>query len=113
MNGKRAKLIRKRTAELLTSIGIPLGEGHGDYKQINNCVSWEVATDPDGKILRDPDGIQLLRPTKTPGTITHKWKYKVFYKWLKKMWKQGDKTSQEILEASTDQLLKMMEGKNV
>ena len=113
MNSKRAKLIKKRTADLLTSLGVPLGEGHGDYEQVNNCVSWEPAIAKDGTRIVDHDGVQLLKPMKNPGTIVHKWKYKVLYKWLKKMYKQGDLTGKEIANASAEQLLKMYGGKNV
>ena len=111
MNSKRAKLIRKRAAELLTSLGIPLGEGHGDYEQINNCVSWQPAIAKDGTRIVDHDGVQLLKPVKNPGTITHKWKYKIFYKWLKKLYKAGDKDAEQILNASTSELINLMSKK--
>jgi hypothetical protein len=111
MNGKRAKLIRKRTEELLTSIGIGYGDGCEEYEQEQNCHSWEVFKLPDGTIMRDPDGAAMLKPVKAPGTIRSKWKFKVLYKWMKKMYKQGDKSTEEILKASADQLVKMFDEK--
>lgn len=113
MNGKRAKAIRKRTKELLTALNVDLNNGNGEYEQVNNCISWEPAKDKDGKNLKDPDGVYLLAPMKNPGTITCKWKYRLFYKWLKKLYKKGDMEAQEIINATTYELLNKMKAKEL
>jgi len=90
MNQKKAKKLRRKTSKLMRDLGMSLGKGYNEYSQEKNCVSWDRFNTPDGKVAVDPDGIPLLRPTKKPGTVKHKWEYKAFYKFIKKLHKKKD-----------------------
>jgi hypothetical protein len=105
MRGKKAKIIRKRASDLLTAMGVGWGEGHGEYKYLPNRTSWEPASMPDGSIMTDQDGVRLLRPVKVEGTRIMQWKHRVFYKWLKKLYKANDPEAQKILNMSEEELV--------
>lgn len=104
MNGKRAKAIRKRSADFLSALGIGLGEGYGEYEQLRNCVSWEFAKSPDGNFMKSPEGDYYRKPVLVDGTIKHKWKFKLFYKWLKRLYKAKDMDAYRLLNASDEEL---------
>lgn len=91
MNTGRAKKLRRLALQLLLRQGISGGEGRNEYYQEENCVSWEPAIDKNtGMRMRDPDGIPLLASVKKPGTLHCAWKFRAFYKQLKKSYKRKD-----------------------
>jgi len=107
MNGKRAKAIAKRTREFLLALNISLGEGYNEYHQDDNCMSWELAKGRDGRLLKDPTGYYLRKPVMNPGTIRTKWKFRLFYRWLKRMYKAKDEGALVILNATPDELIRL------
>lgn len=109
MNQKKAKQIRRRTRELMLSLGMSLGEGHNEYEQVKNCTSWERANNPDGTIMRDQDGEPLMMLKKNPGTVQLKWRYRLFYKFLKKMYKHGEVNAHKMLSGSEEELKQLIE----
>jgi hypothetical protein len=108
VNGKKAKELRKKASELILSLGMSLSEGNREYKQAMNCRGWDFATNKDGSRMYDTDGVALLKPVANPGTLRSEWHYKVFYKFLKNLYKRkGDKDAQKILNASGEELKRM------
>jgi len=83
MNGKRAKRLRRRAAEICISQNIPPGKDHNAYRQIKNCHALEVMEDKDGKPMQDVDGRNLLKPVLHPGTVVAASPWKRIYRWLK------------------------------
>ena len=96
MNGKKAKDIRRKSRNLLLSLGIDLAEGKDEYNQAINCKSAEAVV-IDNKILRDPDGMPMMKPTLVGGTVHSLWKWKLFYKWLKKIYKDKNVDTDTVL----------------
>lgn len=109
MNKKKAKQLRRRAKELMAALGVNPKDGENEYEQIKNCVSWEKAVKPDGSLLRDQDGTVLLSPVKNPGTIQCKHKLELFYEFLKKVYKRGDKDAETIINGTEKDLLDMFE----
>ena len=88
MNGKRAKYLEALARKLLHLEGISPGDKHGEYNQLENCVSWEPHLDDMGHPIRDPEGMPLLKALYKPGTIFHASRYKMLYRRLKNLWKE-------------------------
>lgn len=86
MNGKRAKIIKYSAKNLLGSIGVSPEEGVGQYRQAMNCHSVEPII-IDNKIMRDPDGQTLMKPKLNPGTVHSEDKHRLFYQFLKRLYK--------------------------
>ena len=105
MNGRKSKELRMKAGKLLLSLGVSLSEGHREYKQEENCKDWGPVILPDGTRLKGPDGTPMMKPIRTPGTLHSQWKWRVFYRFLKKLHKRGDKYAQKILSMSNKELL--------
>lgn len=111
MNPKKAKQLRKKVRELMLSLNISPGEGYGKYEAIKNRTEWQPALGKDGERMLDIDGVPLLKPVKVGGTLQSQWKFKLFYKFLKKLYKKGDKKYVEkILSMSEEDLLDHFQG---
>jgi hypothetical protein len=88
MNGKRAKKLRRAALVYITTkLEASAGEGHNEYNQAMNRYTWAPALDADGFPVKDPEGVGLMTPEKSPGTITCAWKWRVMYQSMKKLWK--------------------------
>ena len=101
MNGLTAKRLRQYALKLCHLEGISGGEGMNKYRQAMNCRSVKPAYvdghrhnyDDDKENLKyeratDPDGNKLIGFYNNPGTIVTKWKWKIIYRNLKKLWKK-------------------------
>ena len=85
MRGTRAKRLRQLAVAYVTKQEKkPLGTGYNEYRYINNRVDWVPATDADGNILKDPDGENLIKPEKVPGTCFTAYLFRMVYQRLKK-----------------------------
>ena len=105
MSQKKTKHLRKKAAQLMRSLSISPGDGHNEYKYIQNRTDWVPAIGNDGKRMVDQDGVPLIQSVKVDGTVQSQWKYKLFYKFLKKLYKKGDKDIEKILNMSEGDLL--------
>ena len=110
MNGRKAKELRKKAAELMWSLGVSLSEGHREYKQAENCKAWGPAMNPDGTRMKGVDGVGMMKQKLNPGSVYSQWKWRVFYRFLKKTYKRGDKDAKKILDASKEELVQMFGG---
>ncbi|MHC4640099.1 MAG: hypothetical protein ACYS32_00540 [Planctomycetota bacterium] len=101
MNGLTAKKLRRYALKLVHLEGVSGGEGKHEYQQALNCKAVEPAytdghrhdyDDDDNNIgherMTDPDGNDLIGFYNNPGSLVTKWKWKIVYRNLKKLWKQ-------------------------
>lgn len=107
MNTKQSKRLKKRAAELIKALGVESFDD--EYEQIKNCVSWERAENPDGSLMRDEQGGTLLRPVRNPGTIQLKNSTRLFYKFLKRLYKADKEYARIIMEGSEKELLDLFD----
>lgn len=88
MNGKRSKMLRRMSSEICKHQGIKLGDGYRIYNRADNRMDLKPVINDDGQVVRDQDGLPLMKPALQPGTITNAWKWRIIYLELKKRWKQ-------------------------
>jgi hypothetical protein len=67
----------------------PLGTGYNEYRYIDNRIDWVPALDADGYPMKDPNGENLIKPDKVPGTIFCMYLVRMVYQRLKKAYYDG------------------------
>ena len=71
---------------MLLSLGVSPAEGHGKYRQAKNCHTLEPLV-IENKIMRNADGTTVMIPSQTYGTVHSEDRLRLFYRWLKKIYK--------------------------
>jgi hypothetical protein len=100
MNGKTAKKLEQRARQILLALNKNPSEGCNKYKQAINCRTTEQ---------KYVEAIKqhVTVPTKGPGTVYNEWTFKIFYKFLKKIYKKGGPDAKTLLSGSEEDLLNM------
>ena len=105
MRGKRAKEIMLRSRNLLLSLGVSPAEGYGKYRQAKNCHTFKPLV-IDNKIIRNDDGTTVMIPSLTYGTVHSEDRLRLFYRWLKKIYKDPRVDTDTVLGSVAGMLRK-------
>ena len=88
MRGARARRLRKAASAMCVAEGTNEGKGYNEYNQAMNRLQMRPALDKEGFPMM-VGGEYLMKPEKTPGTVTCAWVWRNIYKTLKRMYKSG------------------------
>ena len=100
MNSKTMKRLKARARQILLALDVDPSEGYNQYKQAINCRTTEQ------KYL-EAIKQHVTVPTKGPGTVYNEHTFKVFFKFLKKIYKKGGQDAQTLLSGSEQDLIEL------
>ena len=100
MNSKTTKRLKARATQILLALDVHPSEGYNKYKQAINCRSTEQ------KYL-EAIKQHVTVPAKGPGTVYNEYTLRVFFKFLKRIYKKGGPDAKTLLSGSEQDLIEL------
>ena len=100
MNSKTTKRLKARARQILLALDVDPSEGYNQYKQAINCRTTEQ------KYL-EAIKQHITVPAKGPGTVYNEHTFKVFFKFLKRIYKKGGPDAKVLLKGSEQDLIEL------